>query len=118
MPGLEALNFGSAALLIEVVGSAWLLGYVLAALLALLRGPRSGRLERARLLIADGVVAALSFKVAATLLKTLGLQTWNQIGLFVVTLALRTLLKRFFSWEKRQLEHTFRTPPGKDISPT
>lgn len=103
MPGADLLTPRRIALLVELVGSLYLLGYVAAALLALLRGPPEQRLDHARLLIADGVIASLSFKVAATLLKILEVQTWNQIGLFAATLALRTLLKRFFTWERRQL---------------
>ncbi|WP_420596403.1 DUF1622 domain-containing protein [Deinococcus sp.] len=91
-----------AALLIEAVGSLYVLVYVLAALWALRQGSR--HLTEARLLIADGVLAALNFKVAATLLKTLELQSWQQIAVFAAIFALRTVLKRFFTWERRQLE--------------
>lgn len=89
-----------AALGIEAAGSLLLLGYVLAALLALLR--RHG-LERSRLLLADGAVFALGFKTGASLLKTLELGTWRQIGAFVAILALRTVLKRAFAAEKAAL---------------
>lgn len=96
----ELFPFRTFAVLIEVVGSIIILGYVLGALWQLL-----GRdVTRARLLIADGVIAGLNFKVAAALLKLAGVLTWNQIGLFVVTLALRTVLKRVFSWERGRLE--------------
>ena len=88
------------ALLIEAAGSALLLGYVMAALLALAR--RSG-LERCRLLLADGAVFSLGFKTATSLLKTLELNTWHQIGAFVAVLALRTVLKRAFAAEKASL---------------
>ncbi len=92
-----------AALLIEALGSLALVGYVLAAGWSLLRGWNEVNAVRARLIIADGAITALNFKVAATLLKTLDLQTWHQIALFVALFALRTLLGRFFSWERRQL---------------
>ncbi|AWN23082.1 hypothetical protein DKM44_07445 [Deinococcus irradiatisoli] len=95
--------FGQAALWIEAVGSLYILGYVLAGLAALLRGPAASRLIRARLLVAEGVLAGLNFKVAASLLKTIQLESWQQIALFVATFALRTVLKRFFVWEQRQL---------------
>ena len=78
MSGPELLAPSRIALVVELVGSLYLLGYVVAALLALLRGPPETRPEHARLLIADGVIASLSFKVAATLLKILEVQTWNQ----------------------------------------
>ncbi len=63
---------------------------------------RSGS-DRARKVIADGVLAALSFSVAGTLLKTIGLNDWQQIRLFVFVLVLRTLLKRVFQWEQRAM---------------
>jgi len=53
----------------------------------------------ARLEVAEGVVAALSFKVAATLLKAMMLASWQAIGFFAVILALRTVLGRLFAWE-------------------
>ena len=79
------------AVLIEAAGSVLLVGFVLAAGGALLRG---GGLERARLLIAEGAVLALSFKTGATLLKTIDLPTWDRIAAFAAVLALRTVLKR------------------------
>ena len=91
------------ALLIEALGSLMLVAYILAAGWTLLHGWNEFNAVRARLIIADGAITALNFKVAATLLKTLDLQTWHQIALFVALFALRTLLGRFFSWERRQL---------------
>lgn len=88
------------ALAIEAAGSALLLGYVGAALLAL---ARQRGLERCRLLLADGAVFSLGFKTAASLLKTLELNTWRQIGAFVAVLTLRTVLKRAFAAEKASL---------------
>ncbi len=58
-------------------------------------------LLRARRLITDGVLAALSFSVAATLLKTIGLEDWTQIRMFAFVLGFRTLLKQVFAWEER-----------------
>ncbi|GAA4021497.1 hypothetical protein GCM10022631_39590 [Deinococcus rubellus] len=92
-----------AALVIGAVGSLVLVGYVLAALWTLLRGRNEANTVKARLTIADGALTALNFEVAATLLKTLDLQIWHQIALFVALFALRTLLKRFFTWERRQI---------------
>ncbi len=88
------------ALAIEAAGSVLLLGYVGAALLAL---ARQRGLEHCRLLLADGAVFSLGFKTAASLLKTLELNTWHQIGAFVAVLALRTVLKRAFAVEKTSL---------------
>ena len=88
------------ALAIEAAGSILLLGYVGAALLSL---ARQRGLERCRLLLADGAVFSLGFKTAASLLKTLELNTWHQIGAFVAVLTLRTVLKRAFAAEKASL---------------
>ena len=85
------------ALAIEAAGSALLLGYLLAALFALIR---QHGLELCRLLLADSAVSSLGFKTAASLLKTLELNTWHQIGAFFAILTLRTILKRAFSAEQ------------------
>ena len=60
--------------------------------------------DRPRLLIAEGVLAALGFSVAGTLLKALALQSWRQIGTFAFIFALRTLLKQVFKREREQIE--------------
>lgn len=60
--------------------------------------------DKARLVIAEGVLAALGFMVAGTLLNTLALQTWEQIRTFAVILTLRTILKRVFSSERSDIE--------------
>jgi uncharacterized membrane protein len=48
----------------------------------------------ARLIVADGIVAALGFKTAATLLKTIELRSWNAILMFVAVFALRIFVKQ------------------------
>lgn len=87
-------------LAVELVTNLVLFGYVLAALLALLRG---GGMPRARLLVVDGILFALNFKVVATLLRTMEITTWNQIGLFAAVFVLRTLLKRVVTWERGEV---------------
>ena len=99
---------------IEAAGSALLVGYVLAALLAL---ARQHGLERCRLLLADGAVFSLGFKTAASLLKTLELNTWHQIGAFAAVLTLRTVLKRAFAAEKASLPHTTPRVEQRSITP-
>lgn len=96
----ELLGLHGAAIVIDLVGSVLLAGYAAAAFVCLTRrhGPRA-----ARLVIADGATLALTFKVAAALLKTIELNSWNQIGLFAAALALRVLLKSLFSWEAQRL---------------
>ena len=71
--------------------------HVLWALAVLVR--RQGT-DRARMIVADGVLAALSFSVAGTLLGMIALQTWTQLGTFVFVYAFRTMLKRVFAWER------------------
>ncbi len=101
MPGPDLLGAGAWIPVIEVVGALIIAGYAAAALVALLR--REG-IDRARLLIADGVIMGLSFKLAATLLKTILLQSWSDILMFAAILAIRTVLKQLFAWEKAELE--------------
>ena len=78
---------------IEFVGALINVGWLCRAMLALVR-ERS--LERARELAAQGALAGLDFKLAASLLKTIGLSSWNQIGLFVTIFSLRFVLKKAF----------------------
>ncbi len=59
--------------------------------------------DEARLIIARGVLAALSFSVAGTLLKTIALQSWPEIRTFAFVLLFRTLLKRVFQWEQSKI---------------
>ena len=58
---------------------------------------------RARLVVADGVITALGYKTAATLLKTIKLQTWTAIGMFAAIFTLRTMIKRALLWEEARL---------------
>lgn len=87
------------ALLIEALGGLIIAAYSTAAFIILvLRRDRA----RARFLVADGALTALSFMVCATLLKTLLLISWQQIGLFAALFLLRTGLKRVFLHEQRE----------------
>jgi uncharacterized membrane protein len=98
------LDFNLWIALIEFVGSLFIVGYVVAAIVSLFR-VRS--ISYARLLVADGVITGLSFKLAATLLKSIIVHTWQQILLFAIIFALRTILKRAFSWEQVKIQATF-----------
>lgn len=87
--------------LIEFAGALFITGYVLAALITLVR---VGGITQARLLVIAGVIWGLDFKVAGSLLKTiLVARSWDQIAIFAAILALRTVLKRVFLWERGQL---------------
>lgn len=88
---------GDAALLIELVGSLLIAGYCVAAMVALVR--RRDR-RAVQFLVAEGALTGLSFKLGATLLKTMLLVSWSQVGIFACVLALRTLLKRVFAAER------------------
>lgn len=81
-------------------GALAIAGYVLAAIISLIS---TRNIDRARLLVAEGVLTSLSFTIAATLLRTINLQTWRQILIFSVILSLRTVLKKMFAWEKTQI---------------
>jgi uncharacterized membrane protein len=96
------------AVLIEAAGSLLLCGFVLAAGVAALRG-RSP--EYVRLLLADGAILALSFKVGAALLKTMDLPDWQRIAAFAAILALRTVLKRVLVAERAALARRQRASP-------
>lgn len=87
--------------LIELAGALLIVGYCVAALVSLLR---TGVPETARLLIIQGSLWGLSLKTAASLLKTIELQTWAQIGAFASILALRTLIKRVMTWEAQRIK--------------
>ena len=58
----------------------------------------------ARLVVADGIVAALGFKTAATLLKTIELRSWEAILMFVAVFALRTFVKQALVREEADLQ--------------
>ena len=89
-----------AGMLIELLAALVVTYHAGWALLLILR--RRGS-SAARLVIAEGVLAALGFSVAGTLLKTIALQSWPQIRSFAAVFVLRTVLKRVFQWERRML---------------
>ncbi len=95
---VEAID--TLALVIEAVGSVLIAGYCVAAAVTLLR---RGERHAAQILVAEGALTGLSFKVCATLLKTIMLVSWQQIGMFACVLLLRTLMKRVFAAEQRRL---------------
>ncbi len=86
--------------LVDAVSAVVIGYYVAAALATAVRGQGS---DAARLKIAEGVLAALGFSVAGSLLKIIALQTWPQIRLFAFVFVLRTLLKRVFGWEEKRI---------------
>lgn len=105
------------AVLIEFGGGLFVVVACARALLVLVtdRGSHAG-IVRARLLVADGVIAALGFKTAATLLKTIELQSWDAILSFTAIFALRTLVKQVLVWEEQRLRGASHS--AGDLSPT
>jgi uncharacterized membrane protein len=85
---------------IEFVGALTILAYALLAFSAILA--REG-VSRAKMIIAEGALAGLSFKVAASLLKLLKLSSWNSIGLFAVIFCLRSFIKFELNWQRRRI---------------
>lgn len=96
----DRLGIALAVQLIELAGSLLIVGYCVAAAVAILRTRVP---EEARLLIIQGSLWGLSLKTAASLLKTIELQTWAQIGAFCAIFALRTLIKRVETWEEQRI---------------
>ncbi len=85
---------------IEFVGAVIIAGYCVTAWDPLLH---NGEVRLARLRVAEGVLVGMNFKVAATLLKTIELHSWGQIGLFILVFALRTIIKWLFTWEQQRV---------------
>ncbi len=88
------------AALLEFIGALWVVGYCMAALWSVAR-PQG--IQTARLLVAEGAVMGLSFKLAGTLLTAMAVPSWDHLARLAVMVVLRTLLKRFFTWEQARL---------------
>lgn len=97
---MPPLSFAAGALVIQLLAALVIAAHLGEALLIL---GRTRCIPLARLRAADGVIAGLGLLTAATLLKTIELRTWTQIGLFAVVLSLRIGLKRFFGWERARI---------------
>ncbi|MCX5873050.1 MAG: hypothetical protein NTY51_07420 [Deltaproteobacteria bacterium] len=83
----------SAILSIEILSSAVIFGYCVAGFAVFLQG--RDRL-RTQILVANGTLLGMNLKLVGALLKTIELQTWNQLALFVVIFALKTVIKKVF----------------------
>lgn len=117
MRSLEGLIRG-AAVLIEFGGSLVIAFACLCGLAVLATGRGThAAIVRGRLIVADGVVSALGYKTAATLLKTIELQTWTAIGMFAAVLTLRTLIKRVLVWEETRLRGVPGWGPPRRVTP-
>jgi len=97
----EQQIIGTGGILIELVSAVVIAYHSCWALIVLIRGEGT---DRARLIIADGVLAGLGFSVAGTLLKTIALQSWPQMGIFALVFSFRTILKQVFSRERNLIQ--------------
>ena len=100
MSSNQLLDFSWWGLALQLASALVITAFVAVALVSL--GLGHGVI-RARLLVAEGVISGLGVMTAATLLRTIGLHTWQQILMFTLILFLRILLKRLFVWEKGRL---------------
>jgi hypothetical protein len=97
------LDFGAWARAIQALAGLVLAGYVAATM----AGPVfRGDVDRARLLVAEGVIGALGLMLPATILRTLVLRSWEQLLSVALVLTMRIVVKRLFVWEKSRLSTT------------
>jgi hypothetical protein len=52
------------------------------------------------MLVANGALLGMNIKLVGAFLKTMELQTWNQLALFATILVLRVVLKKVFKNQK------------------
>jgi hypothetical protein len=95
---LETSVANAFCLAIDSVSALVILAYCA---IAFITAVRSGSPAEAHSLVARGALLGMSIKLVGTCLKTIQLQTWNQIGLFLVIFALRVILKRIFQAEAK-----------------
>jgi len=95
---LETTIFHSVYVAIDSVSALVIVGYCAAAFLTAVRLRRP---MEAGALVAKGALLGMSIKLVATCLKTIELQTWNQIAVFLAIFALRVILKRIFQAEDK-----------------
>ncbi len=107
MGNLEATYVALGGTIIELLAAIVVGLHAAWALIRIVTGHGS---DEARLLIARGVLAALGFSIAGTLLKTIALQSWAEIRMFAFVLLLRTLLKQIFRWEQTMITHRLAPP--------
>lgn len=88
------------ALAIELAG-ALIVALSLVRAIGILRREGPGTARRS---VAEGAILGLSFKLAATVLKTLVAATPERVGMLAAILALRIVLKWTFSRERRRPE--------------
>jgi uncharacterized membrane protein len=88
---------------IQFVSTLIIVGHVIMAVGDLLRVPANQGWLKARGRVTEGVLLGLSLVVAATLLRTIVVRSFTDLGVFVAVFALRTVLKRVFTWEAQRM---------------
>jgi uncharacterized membrane protein len=83
---------------IDTTSALVILGYCAVAFVTAIR---SRAAAEAHGIVARGAILGMSIKLVGATLKTIELQTWNQIGLFAAILLLRTVLKKVFQLENK-----------------
>lgn len=98
MHHLEASIVNAFCLAVDSVSALVIVGYCVVAFVTgvFLRSP-----TRPHNLVARGALLGMGIKLVGTCVKTIQLQTWNQIGLFLAIFALRAILKGFFVLEEK-----------------
>jgi hypothetical protein len=98
MHQLETSILNAFCLVIDAASALVILGYCVTAFIKAVRSRSAGE---AHVLVAKGALLGMSIKLVGACLKTMELQTWNQIGLFLAIFALRAILKRVFQAEEK-----------------
>jgi hypothetical protein len=78
---------------IEILSSVIIFSYCVAGFVIFMNGRDRLRIQ---IIVANGTLLGMNLKLVGALLKTIELQTWNQLALFVVIFALRTIVKKVF----------------------
>lgn len=95
---LETSLLAVICFIIDTTGALVIFGYCAVAFVTAFR---SGTPAEARGIVARGAILGMSIKLVATCLKTVELQTWNQIGVFAAIFLLMTILKKTFELESK-----------------
>ncbi len=100
MGEVEFRTIAWGAALIEFGGTLVIVAYAALALGRLLAGRAT--VDAARRLVAQGALSGLSWKLSATLLKTIELQTFDQIGAAFAILGLRQLIRLMLDADEKR----------------
>ena len=101
--------------MIEFLGALILVAHAVCAVGVVLRERQA--IDRAKVMVAHGAITGLDFKLAATLLKTMTLLDWHQIGMFAAVYAIRLMVKQAFRREQQDDSHTKGCGPRQCMVP-